>query len=94
MERELQQYEQGLSGRTGDIVYYNIKGKTYTRKRPGSYNKNPTAQQATVRARFAAAIAFAQSVIADPVLKVLYTEKAAGKRTAYAMAISDYLKRI
>ena len=94
MERELQQYEQCLSGRAGDMVYYNIKGKTYIRKRPGSYNKNPTAQQAAARLHFAAAIAFARSVIADPVLKALYTKKAAGKRTAYATAISEYLKRI
>ncbi|MEP7197977.1 MAG: hypothetical protein ABI851_15770, partial [Saprospiraceae bacterium] len=71
-------YEEGLSGKLGDQVYYNRWGKTFVRKHPGSYNKTATPKQATGRARFTEAHRFAQAVIADPVLKASYHKKANG----------------
>lgn len=94
MKKYLQPYEEGLSGKVGDEVYYNRYGKTLLRRRPGSYNRIPTEKQAAVRLRFAAAHLFAQSIIADPVMKVLYTKKAGGRCTAYSMAVSEYLRSI
>ena len=87
-------YEDGGSGRVGDLVYYNRWGRTYTRRRPGGYDKTPTEKQAIAREHFITAHRFAQAVIADPVLKVLYLKKANGKCSAYSKAVSDYMKGI
>ena len=79
-------YEERSSGRIGDMVYYNRWGKTYMRKRPGGYDKTATEKQALARERFIAAHQFAQAVIADPVLKALYPQKARGKCSAYSQS--------
>lgn len=84
-------YLKGGSGKLNDKVFYTRSGKTMVRKAPGSYNVTPTPKQAEVRARFTAAHAFAQGIIADPALKALYTKKAEGKRTAYSEAVSEFL---
>ena len=84
--------EEILYGKLGDVVYFRLNGKTFMRKAAGSYNKIPTEKQAGVRERFAAAHRFAQAVIADPALKALYNKKANGKCTAYAKAVSEYMR--
>jgi hypothetical protein len=84
-------FADGASGKIGKKVFYNRFGKTLVRKAPGSYNMNATPKQAEARQRFTAAHQFAQSIIADPVFKALYTKKAAGKRTAYSQAVSEFL---
>lgn len=84
-------FADGASGKVGKKIFYNRFGKTLVRKAPGSYNTIPTPKQAEARERFTAAHHFAQSIIADPVLKALYTKKAVGKRTAYAEAVSEFL---
>ena len=93
MERQLEIYEEGLSGKCGSVVYYFRNGKTHVRKAPGSYNKVPTSKQAVERERFKKAHLFAKSIIADPALKAMYDIKAAGLCTAYIAAMSEYLGR-
>ncbi len=91
MALDLPFYLIGMSGKFGDVVFYQLQGKTFARKAPGSYNKIPTAKQAAARLRFIAAHRFGQSVIADPALKALY-EKNLGKHiSAYSKAVSAYL---
>jgi hypothetical protein len=92
MERILQFYEKGLSGKMGDIVYYQRRGKTHIRKVPAKPSKPGTPKQTANRERFATAQRFAATVIADPALKAMYKQKAGGRCTAYAMAISEWLK--
>jgi len=90
-KKALEWYLEGGSGKLGNKVYYRLKGKTFVRKAPVSHNVIPTAQQATVRERFMAAHRFAQSVIADPVLKAYYLKKANGKCNAYSKAVSAFM---
>ena len=87
----VQTYEEGMYGKSGDVVYYRLHGKTFIRKAAGSYNKIPTPKQAAARMRFIEAHRFAQSIIADPLLKALYEKKANGHCTAYSKAVSEYM---
>ena len=91
MKTDITIYTEGLSGKLYDLVYYQLNGKTFARKAPGSYNKIPTAKQAAARLRFLEAHRFAQAVIADPVQKALYQQRAGKSLTAYAKAVSEYL---
>ena len=92
MQVEPGSLEEILYGKLGDVVYFRLNGKTFMRKAAGSYNKTATTKQAPVRERFKEAHRFAQAVIADPVLKTLYTKKADGKCTAYSKAVSEYMR--
>ena len=92
MQVEPGSLEEILYGKVGDVVYFRLNGKTFMRKAVSSYNKTATAKQAPVRERFKEAHRFAQAVIADPVLKALYTKKADGKCTAYSKAVSEYMR--
>jgi hypothetical protein len=85
---------EGASGKVGDMILCQFHGNTYARKAPGSYNKIPTPKQAVIRQRFIEAHRFAQSVINDPLLKVLYEKKAAGRCSAYIKAVSEYLMHL
>ena len=84
-------YEEGGTGKLGKKVYYKRFGKTWKRKYVPSYNVIPTEKQAACRELFRAANEFAKGIISDPVLKALYTLKAKGRKTAYSVAISEYL---
>ena len=90
--KELEWWEEGGSGKIGNKVYYSRKGKIFKRKAPRRHNIIPTPKQAVVRERFTAAHRFAQGVITDPILKALYQKKAKGKCTAYAKAVSAFLR--
>lgn len=81
----------GGSGKLLEKIYYQRNGKTVVRNAPGSYNKIPTEKQAAARLRFLEAHRFAQGIIADPVKKALYEQRAGKSYTAYAKAVSDYL---
>ncbi len=84
---------EGFSGKLGNKVFYTRNGKTFIRKAPGSYNKTPTPVQAVTWTRFQEAIAYAQGIISDPVLKAVYQQKAKQGRSAYNAAITEYLGR-
>ena len=84
---------EGLSGKFGKKIYYQLHGKTFVRKAPKTgYNKVATEKQAVVRERFKEAYLFARSVISDPVLKALYEKRAKKGCSAYNTAISEFLK--
>ena len=86
-------YAKGGYGKLDKKVYYRRYGKLLVRKAAGSYNKIPTEKQEAMRIRFAAAHRFAQSIIADPVLKALYEQKGDNNHSAYTKAVSEYLKK-
>ncbi len=89
--RELEWFEEGLSGTLNNKVYYRLNGKTFIRKVACQYDKTPSPKQAVARERFKLAQRFAATVMKDPVLRSQYVQIAAGKMTAYAKAISEYL---
>lgn len=87
-----------LHGRIGDRIY-----KTYRRPRggrrivvtrvPDFTGYVPTAAQRAQRERMRAAMAYAQRIAADPVLKTLYAAAARGLgRAPFRLAISDWLR--
>ena len=82
---------QGCSGKIGNLVFYQLHGKTFVRKAAGGYNKIATPKQAAVRSTFEAAQLFAKTIINDPVLKAIYQAKAVPPQNAYTMAVSDYM---
>ena len=92
-KHKIKWYEEGASGKMGSKVFYQRNGKTFKRKAPGSYNVVATEKQAAYRSRFTEALAFARSIIADPVLKAEYEQRAARGRSAYNVAMSEFLKR-
>ncbi len=93
METAIPFWLYGCSGKIGEQVYYTRNGKTFVRKAPGSYNKNPTLKQKVSRELFKKAHLFAKEIIADPILKAQYLKKAQTKKTAYCQAVSEYLKK-
>ena len=86
-------YAKGGYGKLDKKVYYRRYGKLLVRKAAGSYNKIPTEKQEAMRIRFAAAHRFAQSIIADPVLKALYEQNLGSHSSAYTKAVSEYLMK-
>jgi len=85
-------YAQGMYGKLGDVVLYRRFGKTLVRKAPGSYNKTPTGKQSVARTKFLEAIQFAQSVVANPLLKAQYEMDLEGHISAYSKAVSEYMR--
>ena len=90
--RDLDWWEEGLSGKMGSVVYYQLNGKTFIRNTASNYDKTPTPKQTAARERFKQAQLFAISIISDPVLKAQYQARTGAKCTAYATAISEWLK--
>ena len=90
--RKLEWYEQGLSGKTGKLVFYQRNGKTFIRNAAkNGYNKTDTTKQAVGRDRFKAAVVHAKNILVNPELKALYTQMAGDRSSAYGLAISEYM---
>lgn len=90
--RKLEWYEQGFSGKTGKLIFYQRNGKTFIRNAAkNGYNKIATTKQAIGRDRFKAALIHAKTILANPALKALYTQMAGDRSSAYGLAISEYM---
>ncbi len=82
------------SGKFGDqFVFRNRYGKSILAKLPKKSKSEPTVLQAEVRKHFKQATNYAKAMLADPVLKALYQSRADKGRSAYMLAIRDYLKK-
>jgi len=89
---------EGLAGslkKEDDLVFRRTRkgkgGKTILMKRPDMSNVEWSPAQTATRGHFGEAVAFAQSVLADPELKKAYDKRAKRKGTsAYHLAISEY----
>jgi hypothetical protein len=84
---------EGVSGRISDVVFRQRFGKTIISKMPDYSNPPPSsARQISIRLQFKDAVAYAKTVMADPVLKMLYGKKAKNGRSAFNLAIADFCK--
>lgn len=96
---ELNPAIEGLSGKLkkdDDLVFRRTRrkgkrGKTVLSKTPDMSKVVWSPAQKATRGHFGEAVAFAQSVLADPELKKAYDKRARRKGTdAYHLAISEY----
>ncbi len=83
----------GASGKIGkQLVFRQQAGQTIIAKRAKKTTVPITQDQLEVRYRFTEAAYYAKAVLADPILKSEYQEKAKLGQTAYNVAFADYLK--
>jgi len=81
-----------LQGAIGKQLVFRVRnGKTFASKYPDMSGVKPSKKQLKEKDRFAKAVAFAQSIINDPVKKAKYKVKKG--QTVFNAAVSDYMKR-
>jgi hypothetical protein len=81
---------EGMSGKFGNIVYRQWHGKTVACKKQKSYISK-TDLQLKRRLLFKEAVAYAKSVIADPDKNKFYQSRVKGAKSAFNLAVSDYM---
>jgi hypothetical protein len=82
-----------LHGKFGDqVVFRTRNGKSITADIPKKTGKKPATSQVQTRDRFKLATIWARMILADPAMHAAYTEKATEGKTAYVVALTDYLK--
>lgn len=82
----------GIAGSIGELLVFRQRGgKTCISKFPRASSVPPTAKLKSVRASFASCIAYAKTVVKDPVKKALYQAAVVGGQTAFNKATSDAL---
>jgi hypothetical protein len=83
----------GHQGMVGDmLVFKQLNGKTIVSTKPRKSNKPPTEGQLLRQERFLEATIYAKNAAKDPVLKLIYDALAGGGKTAYNVAMADFLK--
>ncbi len=83
---------QGSSGKIGDLIYKTNKfGLTYTSRRPDLSHVISTKAQNKLRNNFAKAVAYAKSVLQDPVKAEPYHPLK--DKSLYITALKDYLSQ-
>lgn len=83
----------GVSGRIGDIVVRQCKGRTIICNRPKKSSVAPTASQQKTRILFKQAAEFAKQVLRDPDRKQAYAQKLKKvEGSLYVAILTDYLK--
>src|SRR5689334_18670965 len=84
----------GASGNfRGEIVYKNRGDKTFFGAMPELDPKRVrTPKEKAFRQKSISATAYAQAVVADPVLKAFYQKKVKNGNTAYNVAFRDFQK--
>lgn len=86
---------EGVSGKVGEnLVFRRRNGKTFLYLLTVKNNPN-SPKQKKQQGKFAEAVAFARTVINDPMLKKEYERKAKQmkKESAYAAAISEHMNK-
>jgi hypothetical protein len=85
---------QHLSGKFGNqIVFKTYKYGTVMSRYPDMSGVKLSAKQKKSNALFAQAVAYAKSVIADPVKRKKYEAKLSPGKTVYNAALSDFMKQ-
>jgi hypothetical protein len=83
----------GFSGKFGNqIVFRRVNGKIIMANVPNRWNKKPVGKQIETCERFQEASKWAKKKLEDPEMLAAYREKAGNGRSAYNVAIRDYLK--
>jgi hypothetical protein len=83
----------GFSGKIGDeIVFRQVRNRTLFAKRPRKRNNPLPTEQSE---RFAKAVLYAKTALADPALRTEYENVAflGGLNSAYVAALTDYLRK-
>lgn len=82
----------GLSGNIDkQIVFKTRNGKTFTSAYPDMSKVVPSEKQLAEKSRFAAAVQYARSVLADPVKKAAVAARTPQGKLVYHQAIREYL---
>lgn len=82
----------GASGKLGDMLVIRQKaGKTILAAAPGKRDKEPTENQKKQQQRFQQAVIYGKSQIADADSKADYATKTKGSKTAFNVAVADFL---
>lgn len=84
----------GLSGLFGDVVFRQLRGKTYVSPRPASPKTQSEAQRNN-RSKFKDASVYAKACMLIPEKKAYYAQKAKKLKlpNAYTAAITDYMRK-
>jgi hypothetical protein len=83
----------GYSGIFGNqVVLKNRRGKSVMTIPATKPRKLPNENQLRVRTRFTLASHYAVNILLDPLMKEVYTAKARKGRSAYLVAMTDYLR--
>lgn len=83
-----------LSGRVGkQLIFKTYSYGTVVTRYPDMSGVKPTMKQKKSNKLFAAAVAYAKSVIADPVRRKKYESKLPSGKTVYIAALSDYMRK-
>ncbi len=84
----------GLSGKLGkQLVFKSYSYGTVVTKYPDMSKVKLSPKQKASNKLFREAVAFAKSVISDPVKRKKYERTLAPGKTVYATAVSDYMKQ-
>jgi hypothetical protein len=90
-EVNLNETVNGYRGSIGRLVFKRYKGRTIVGRKP-IITKAPTAGQLAQRERFKKAVAFAKSVVANPVRRAFYEPLAKARDISiYSLAVGDFL---
>jgi len=82
----------GLSGKLGNlIVFRNRGGQTYVSKAPKRQTTEWTEAQEAHRLKFQEAVLYAKSALANAEMKEAYKALADEKKSAYNVAVADFL---
>lgn len=80
---------EGFSGRLGGMVYRQKNGNTIISRRPKRVTSVSPAQD-NVRKLFKQAAVYAKAILANPLMKQFYSEKAKEGTSAYNTAMADF----
>ena len=82
----------GYSGKFGDQYVLRRRGrKSLLTQMPDRSKVEPSEGQKRVKMNFTAAAAYAKDKISDPLLREAYKAKGNGEKSAYNMAMADFL---
>jgi hypothetical protein len=82
----------GAKGKIGDqIVIRQRGGQTILSQAPGEREKEPTEAQKAQQFKFQQAILYGKAQIADEAAKAAYAAKSDKRRSAYNVAVADFL---
>jgi hypothetical protein len=82
-----------LHGKFGDqLIFKTRNNKSFVSNVPKNYKKTPVGNQQGTRDNFRMATKWAKKVLANPSMEEAYRSKEGKGRTAFVVAITDYLK--
>jgi len=82
---------EGMSGKLGEMVFREVRGRTVVSRKPALNGSEPTPGQTDHRERFKQAVAYGKSVMADPETRLLYEAAAKNKdMPVFALTVADF----